>query len=179
VKVASGPLEESGGANVDKASRMHASVASAVFAISSIALAPTPLPAAEAVPGNAVLARANGDALVVWDATTVIALIVKNRTNDATANDVLEHDAARVLAAIAPSVNKSVKTIGVQIVYSKTGDVSPVYGSATFQGVEDYATLTVTMAELRAHARAWKDLDPKSSLPASLAFKVTGHLPPR
>lgn len=156
---------------------MHASIVSSVLVL-SLALAPTPVPAGEAVPGNVVLARASGDALAIWDATTTVALIVKNKVPDAAANDELEHDAARVLATIAPSVNKSAKTLGVQVVYSKTGDVSPVYGSPTFLGIETYATLTVTMADLRAHARAWKDLDRKTPLPASFAFKVTGELPP-
>ena len=157
---------------------MRASVSSTIIAL-AIALAPSPLLAGEAVPGNAVLARASGDALVLWDATTIVASIVKNKTNDATANDLLAHDATRVLGGIAPSVNKSAKTVSVEIMYNKTGDVSPVYGSPTFMGVESYATITVTISDLRAHERAWKDLDPKSPLPASIAFKVTGELPPR
>jgi uncharacterized membrane protein len=134
---------------------------------------------ADDVPGRAVLAKPDGDALVIWDASPVVASIVKSKTNDAGANDLLERDAVRVLATMAPDVDKSAKTITVRVIYSKTGAVSPVYGTPTFMGIERYATLTVPAADAQTDRDKWKELDPKSAVPAWFAFKVTGLLPPR
>jgi hypothetical protein len=134
---------------------------------------------ADEVPGHAVLAKPDGDALVIWDASSVVAEIVKTKTADPAANDVLERDAAHVLATMVPNVDKSAKTITVRVIYSKTGAVSPVYGTPTFMGIEKYATLTVPAADAQTDRDKWKELDPKAAVPSWFAFKVTGLLPPR
>lgn len=134
---------------------------------------------ADEVPGHAVLAKPAGDALVIWDASPVVASIVKSKTNDADANDLLERDAAHVLASMAPDVDKSAKTITVRVIYSKTGAVSPVYGTPTFMGIERYATLTVPAGDAQTDRDKWKELDSKAPVPGWFAFKVTGLLPPR
>jgi hypothetical protein len=131
------------------------------------------------VPGHAVLARPSGDALVIWDASPVVASIVKTKTNDAGANDLLERDAVHVLAAMAPNVDKSAKTVTVRVIYSKTGAVSPVYGTPTFMGIERYATLTVAGTDAQGDRDKWKELDAKAAVPSWFTFKVTGLLPPR
>ncbi len=148
-------------------------VAAACFTVTSAALAD------DAVPGHAVLAKPGGDALVIWDASPVVASIVKSKTDDAGANDLLERDAVHVLATMAPNVDKSAKTITVRVIYSKTGAVSPVYGTPTFMGIERYATLTVPAGDVQGDRDKWKELDAKAPVPAWFAFKVTGLLPPR
>lgn len=147
-------------------------VVAACLATSLVALA-------DDVPGNAVLAKPDRDALVIWDASPVVASIVKSKTNDSDANDLLERDAAHVLATMTPNVDKSAKTITVRVIYSKTGAVSPVYGTPTFMGIERYATLTVPAANAQADRDKWKELDAKSPVPSWFAFKVIGLLPPR
>jgi hypothetical protein len=134
---------------------------------------------AEDVPGHAVLAKPDGDALVIWDASTVVASIVKTKANDTAANDLLERDAVRVMATMAPDVDKGAKTITVRVIYSKTGAVSPVYGTPTFMGIERYATLTAPASDAQSDRDKWKELDAKTPVPSWLAFKVTGLLPPR
>jgi hypothetical protein len=134
---------------------------------------------ADEVPGHAVLAKPDGEALVIWDASQVVAEIVKTKTADAAANDLLERDAAHVLATMAPNVDKTAKTITVRVIYSKTGAVSPVYGTPTFMGIEKYATLTVPAADAQSDRDKWKVLDPKAAVPSWFAFKVIGLLPPR
>lgn len=152
-------------------------VSLALVAAGCVAFATAAL--ADEVPGHAVLAKPAGDALVIWDASPVVASIVKSKTNDSDANDLLERDAARVLATMAPNVDKSAKTITVRVIYSKTGAVSPVYGTPTFMGIERYATLTVPAGDAQTDRDKWKELDPKAPVPAWFAFKVTGLLPPR
>jgi hypothetical protein len=152
-----------------------AAVAAAGFALA----AAVPATADDAVPGHAVLARASEDALVLWDASTVVATIVRSKMSDADANALLERDAARVLATIAPNVDKGAKSVTVRVIYSMTGDVSPVYGTPTFAGIERYATLTVTGPDVRSDRDRWKELDAKAALPAWFAYKIVGKLPPR
>ena len=152
---------------------MLALVAAGCFAVTASALAD------DAVPGHAVLAKPDGDALVIWDASPVVASIVKAKTNDDGANDLLERDAVHVLATMAPDVDKSAKTITVRVIYSKTGAVSPVYGTPTFMGIERYATLTVHASDVQGDRDKWKELDAKTAVPSWFAFKVTGLLPPR
>jgi hypothetical protein len=131
------------------------------------------------IPGHAVLARASGEALVIWDATPLIASVVQGKLSDADANSLVAHDALRILARMQPNVDKSAKSITVRVIYNKTGEVSPVYGAATFAGVERYATLTAPAAALRTDKSKWKELDDKTALPAWLVFTVIGKLPPR
>ncbi len=134
---------------------------------------------ADDVPGRAVLAKPGGDALVIWDASPVVASIVKSKTNDAGANDLLERDAVHVLAAMAPNIDKTAKTITVRVIYSRTGAVSPVYGTPTFMGIERYATLTVPGPNAQGDRDKWKELDTNSPVPSWFAFKIVGLLPPR
>jgi len=142
-------------------------------------LATSSAASADEVPGHAVLAKPDRDALVIWDASPVVASIVRGKTSDADANDLLERDAAHVLATMTPNVDKTAKTITVRVIYSKTGAVSPVYGTPTFMGIERYATLTVPAADAQGDRDKWKELDTKSPVPSWFAFKVIGLLPPR
>lgn len=131
------------------------------------------------VPGHAVLARPTGEALVIWDATPLVASIVAEKLSDADANALVAHDALRVLAKMQPNVERAATSITVRVIYSKTGEVSPVYGTATFAGVERYATLTARAADLRTDKGKWRELDDKAALPNWLTFTIIGKLPPR
>ncbi len=132
-----------------------------------------------AVPGHVVLARTEGEALAIWDATPEVAMIVSTKIQDPDAKDKLEHDALRVLAQVESKVSPSAKTITVRVLYSKTGDVSPVYGTATFAGVERYANLKVKTSDLAGDKDKWKELGDKGAPPAWVQFDVVGALPPR
>jgi hypothetical protein len=135
--------------------------------------------AEESVPGHAILAKPGGEALVIWDSTPAIVSIVKNKLSDGDANALLERDAARVLAGMAPNLDKHAKSVTVRVVYSKTGEVNPAYGTPTFAGIERYAAFTMKGADVRSNRDRWKSVDDKSPLPAWFAFKITGLLPPR
>jgi hypothetical protein len=155
--------------------KMPMFLAAFVYALTSVAAASPE----NVVPGHAVLAKPGGEALVIWDASPVVAMIVTSKMTDADANDVLERDAAHVLAEMANNLDKSAKSVTVRVVYSKTGAVSPIYGAATFAGVERYALLTVAGTDARLDRDKWKELDAKSAIPRWFAYKVTGLLPPR
>jgi hypothetical protein len=144
------------------------------------ALGARPVPAEDAaVPGNVVVARTSGDALVIWDASPEVAELVGERASDERASTKLERDALRVAAQSLGKIEKSANTLSVRIIYTKTGAVSPVYGAATFAGVERYATLELPLKDALADRDHWKTLDAKAPLPKWIALKVTGQLPPR
>ncbi len=145
----------------------------------TVCISTAPVFADESVPGHAVLARASEDALILWDASPVVASIVKNRLSDADANALLERDASRVLATMAPNFGGETRSVTVRVIYSKTGDVSPVYGTPTFAGIERYATLTLSGPDVRSDRDRWRELGAKMALPPWFTFKVTGLLPPR
>jgi hypothetical protein len=130
------------------------------------------------VPGHVVLARTEGDALLIWDSTVEVAAIVSGKLSDADANARLERDALRVLAAEQPKITNA-KSITVRVVYSKTGDVSAVYGSPTFAGVERYATVKIDGADASSDRDKWKELADNATPPAWVKFDVIGELPPR
>lgn len=150
-----------------------AAVACSIFLGAAACAAATP-----DVPGRVVLARAEGDALLIWDSTAEVAAIVSGKLSDADANARLEHDALRVLAAEQAKIT-SAKTITVRVVFSKTGDVSPVYGSPTFAGVERYATVEIQGADASSDRDKWKELPDNATPPAWVKFDVLGELPPR
>jgi hypothetical protein len=155
---------------------------SACAAITACTLFELPGPAwAEnsAVPGHVVLARTGDDALAIWDSTPEVAAIVSVKLGEADAKARLERDALRVLAQVQPKISSSAKTISVRIIYSKTGDVSPVYGSATFAGVERYAILKVNAVDAATDRDKWKELGDGAAPPTWVQFDIVGELPPR
>jgi len=148
----------------------------AVAAIVVSAAAPAQ---ADPVPGHVIVARTQGAALLIWDATAEIAAITAAKLSNDDANARIERDALRVLAASLGAVKNS-KTVTVRVLYARTGDVSPVYGTPTFAGIERYANLTVDTRAAAADKDKWEEeRDPKVAPPAWIAYKILGQLPPR
>lgn len=127
-----------------------------------------------------VIARTQGDALVLWDATELVTQIVNDRATDSDADARLANGALKALAQTAPHLSDA-KTITVRVVYARTGAVSPVYGTPTFAGVERFATLEIAGPDARSDAGHWKEAAAAApgELPKSVTFTVTGKLPPR
>ncbi|MBD5606759.1 MAG: hypothetical protein IAI48_16950 [Candidatus Eremiobacteraeota bacterium] len=129
--------------------------------------------------GNVIVARPGGSALVIWDASADVASIVANKTSDADANALLERDASRVLADSLAKIDKDASDVTVRVIYNKSGAVSPVYGSATFAGVERYATLKLSAKDANTDRDKWRELGDAAPPPAWFSFAITGVLPQR
>jgi hypothetical protein len=155
--------------------RAFARAACAVAAL----LATCKVSAAAPPPGHAILARPGPDALFVWDASRDVATIVADRRSDDEARALLERDALRALAAALADAGPDLRTVTVRIVYDRTGAVSPVYGAATFAGVERYATVRMSGADAAADRDRWRELGETGALPAWPVYTVSGVLPPR
>lgn len=129
-----------------------------------------------------VIVRAHGDALVLWDATSVVAQVVRDKAGDDDANARLQRGALKALVETVPHLQDA-KRITVRVLYNRTGEVSPVYNAATFAGVERYATLEISGTDARSDKEKWKEAamssGPATTLPHSITFTIIGKLPPR
>jgi len=128
-------------------------------------------------PGSVTLTRARGDALVVWDATDELTAIVAQKPTKKSALDRLESDAAQVFSERAPSLRKTAKTLTILVLYTKTGAISPVYHTATFEGVERLLTLKAPVNQ-SAKATMWAQQLRAGRTVSGLSIHVTGQLPP-
>jgi hypothetical protein len=126
--------------------------------------------------GPVILARSGAQSTYLWDATPYVAQLVaeKNvgdgglRTLEGTAVNIL-HDKAR---------SSQAKTLTLRVVYTRSGAVSPVYGTLTFNGVEKLATFTVARAAITKGGAAWASNVADGKIPHDLKVQITGKLPP-
>jgi hypothetical protein len=129
--------------------------------------------------GSFVIARSSPSALVIWDSAPIVAIIVKNKLSDAEANELLQRDALQILIKAEPTVSAA-KNIRLRIVYSKTGDINPAYGTPTFAGVERYGEIDMDHTQLTTDEGHWREAaGGRGALPAFTQLKVSGSLPPR
>jgi hypothetical protein len=149
-----------------------------VLMVMTFALLPVPSPA-DMAPAHAVVARSDGDALLLWDASSEVSVIVSTKLSDADANAKLKHDAIRVLAASIPDVSRDAKSVTIRVLFNKTGAVSPVYGAATFAGVEHYAEIKLSGPDFFHDRDRWRESSERAPAPAWLTLHVIGQLPPR
>ncbi len=148
----------------------------AVLAASMASAAFSSEPAARPVEGPVLLVRAGADAQYLWNATLYVAHLVADKQGGAEGVHALE---ATALAALAEkSRSNPAPTVRIKVVYAKTGEVSPVYGTATFTGMENVLTLSAAHGELSKHAAQWVRELAAGRVPAKLTVDMTGTLPP-
>ena len=148
--------------------------------VSSLLLTCSSAFANDVPPGKIVVARIQGDAVILYDATSEVAAIVSGNVGDAGALPRLERDALLALGSRSSLFSKA-STVTVRVLYDKTGDVSPAYNTPTFAGQERFANLTMTSHDVVTDRDGWKEAasDPKRALPRFVTFEVVGTLPPR
>jgi hypothetical protein len=125
-----------------------------------------------------ILARTSGSALLLWNASPVVAEIARGHLTHTAADDRLERDALRAIASELTML-PAATTITLRILYDRIGDVSPIYGSATFAGVERYATVELDGRRARSDAGRWRELRTRDPIPLWIRYRVIGTLPGR
>jgi hypothetical protein len=138
-----------------------------------------PAPAATTRPldGTVIMARAGANPLFVWNATPYVAKLRSDAVDGPTALHALEATAADSLASKASALTSA--TVGMRVVYEKTGAVSELYRTATFEGLEEVLTMTVNRKALLASNGAWASALQNGHTPAGVTIHLTGALPPR
>jgi hypothetical protein len=133
--------------------------------------------AADLPAGTVVLAKSSPDALLLWDSSPVLAKLVGDKVGEAKALSALESDAVTIASQRAAKLTTA-KTVTVQVIYSMTGAVSPVYNTATFAGVEKVLTVSGAPADLVKNGTAYAASLAQGTVPAAVKVSVTGKLPP-
>jgi hypothetical protein len=152
--------------------RMMSFIAVSSFVLFGGAAAAADLPA-----GTVVMAKSTPDALLLWDSSPVLAKMVADKVGEAHALSTLESD-AMAIATQRSSGLSTAKTITVQVIYSKTGAVSPVYNTPTFAGVEKVLTVSGTPSDIAKNGATYTEQLSHGTVPAAVKVAITGKLPP-
>jgi len=126
--------------------------------------------------GNLILARSGAQSTYLWDATDYVTQLVSD--NDVGAAGMRDLQATAVRALAGKVRNSKSKTILLSVMYTKTGAVSPVYGTATFAGVEKVLTLTARGIEIRKNGLEDAEMLLVGRAPRGIKIIITGVLPP-
>lgn len=126
--------------------------------------------------GNVVVAKTAPEMLLIWDASPVIADLVAAKTPEQAARKTLLDDAIVILQSHAATAKAS--QLELRITYARSGAVSPVYGAATFAGVERVEVLDASRPALLAQAASWRKAVRDGTPTPGLTVKITGQLPP-
>jgi hypothetical protein len=123
-----------------------------------------------------ILARSGVQSTYLWEASPYVAQLVADKNVGDAGLRTLEGTAVSVLRDKATSSHA--KTLILRVVYTRSGEVSPVYGTLTFIGVEKLATLTVARDAIVKRGAAWAQDVANGKIPHDLKVEITGKLPP-
>jgi hypothetical protein len=145
--------------------------------VASITLAGTAALAAELRPleGPVILTKGGANPEYLWNSTTFVAHMT---TDKLFGDDALHALEAAALAALADKAKTSkAASVRIKVIYAMTGEVSPVYRSATFVGMENVLSITAPRGELEKHASDWPQQVASGHAPGGVSIAVTGKLP--
>ncbi len=129
------------------------------------------------VRGPVILARSGATSTYLWDASPYVAQLVSEKNLGDVAMRALEGTAVSVLREKAKSSHS--KMLLLRIVYTRSGAVSPAYGTLTFNGVEKLATVTAARDAILKKGSAWPQNVTDGKIPRELKLEITGNLPPQ
>ncbi|HEY5096204.1 MAG TPA: hypothetical protein VII69_13915 [Candidatus Eremiobacteraceae bacterium] len=128
------------------------------------------------VAGPVILARSGVQSTYLWEASPYVAKLVDDKNVGDAGLRTLEGTAVSVLRDKAVSSHS--KTLILRVVYTRSGAVSPVYGTLTFNGVENLATLTAARDAIIKFGAVWNEEIANGTIPHNLKVAITGKLPP-
>jgi hypothetical protein len=154
--------------------RLSITLFTAMFLSSAISVSAAQ--AARPLTGSVIMARAGTNPLYVWNATPYIAQLGTDKQLGEPGLRNLEATAVTALAEKASTLSS--QTVSMRAVYEKTGAVSPLYRTSTFEGLEDVMTITVDRKALLASTAAWVTALEAGTTPHGVKIDITGALPP-
>lgn len=151
----------------------------AIFAISLVVAVAAPLTAwsDSAITGTVVVAKTEGDAIVLWDVTKSVKAFAEGPGSTDDKMHRLEIEAAKILLARLGEM-PAASTVSVRVLYQEIGAVNPAYAANTLQGVEKVVVVTAPRAAAAHNSAAWQAALDKGELPSGINASVTGQLPP-
>lgn len=127
---------------------------------------------------SAVVAKAAGDAVIVWQATNDVTALLRSPANDDAILKKLENESLTIMRSKLSAISPSAHSLAVNVIYARTAGVSPVYHSVTFSGFEHLLSVTASKDALK-NVKSWDAALKIGTLPAGVTASVTGKLPPR
>lgn len=127
-------------------------------------------------PGGVVVARTSGDAVLIWDASSVVADLHDRKVPNDEALRQVEYHAAQLLIANAPTL-KAARTVTLQVVYPRKPEFNPQYNADVLTSVERLMSLEATKDALRGQ-HGWLEDIRAGTAPQGLTITITGQLPP-
>jgi len=127
--------------------------------------------------GTLILAKENGNALLIWDCTRELASLVARKTKPEDEIKTLKTDAVRALLQNSKRLAKTATTLTVRVVYNRVGEIDPRYGTPTFQGVERLMMLEAPVPLIPKAAASWIHAIETASPTKGLTVQVTGKVP--
>jgi len=126
-------------------------------------------------PGPVVVARASGNALLIWQATPFLATVAAKHELEAQALSEVESAGLQILAAHKGLMRRA-SSIALKVMYIRTAPQNdPQYAATSFAGFRTLLVLTATKSALAVSSKWPKTLDPKH-LPAGITAQVTGTI---
>jgi hypothetical protein len=127
-------------------------------------------------PGGVVVARMSGDAVLIWDASSVVADLHNRKVPNDEALRQVEYQAAQLLIANAPSL-KGARTVTLQVVYPRKPEFNPQYNADVLTSVERLMSLEATKDAVQGQ-HGWLEDIRAAKAPQGLTITITGQLPP-
>ncbi len=126
--------------------------------------------------GPVILARTGVQSTYLWDATPYVTQLVADKDVGDSGMHALLGTAMSAMLQEAPASHAM--TLTLRVVYTRSGDVSPVYGTLTFNGVEKVATLTASRGAIMKFGAVWAQDLANGKFPHDFKVEITGKLPP-
>jgi hypothetical protein len=125
--------------------------------------------------GAVVVAKNSGSALLIWQATPFIALVVaKHESNDQALAEI-ESAGLQVIAGHKALLKKA-SSVSLRVMYIRTAPQNdPQYAPTSFAGFKQLLTLNVTKSALAASAK-WPAAVGPGRLPAGVSATITGKI---
>ncbi len=124
--------------------------------------------------GTVVVAKAEGNALIIWDAGAMLASMKQKPEQEVLRT--IEANAARILVERAPRVPRA-QTISVKVIYTHNPELNPAYGVSVISGIERLLTVTAKRTSVPKDGESWFSDLQQGKTPTDLTLNVTGKLP--
>lgn len=147
--------------------------------ILGLILAGSPAAGAEQpLAGSQVVAKASGDAVVIWDATNWIVQLAPQHIPNPKLLARIKSESGAILLKKAGGLSAA-KTLTVKVVYARIGAISKQYNNASFADFERLVSLKAKRSDALKNAAAWGKQFAAGKMPAGVKVTVTGRLPDR
>jgi hypothetical protein len=127
--------------------------------------------------GTVGVAREGINPFLLWDATPLVADLVRKKIGPTAALTELESKAMEIILAHAPTL-KGARKFTIRVFYRKIGAVNPAYGTVMFAGTERVFEMSADARNVRSNGKFLSQSLAAGRIPAGVQVNVSGHLPP-